>query len=188
MRKLIWLRSAPVLALVLAGPAAATTLLSQTLREAKGDSPSCNIVNAGTQQITVTAELLDGVGQVADEVTFAVPPGGESGALTGGVTGNFECRLSGAFNKRNVRASMPSDARTDHSRPPSLRHLVLALRDRPFGGSAGEPNFATVPDRTSAHGEGSHSLSLRSYGRAGTSDGTSPTPPVNQCSLFACEP
>ena len=23
---------------------------------------------------------------------------------------------------------------------------------------------------------------------AGTSDGTSPTPPVSQCSLFACEP
>ena len=23
---------------------------------------------------------------------------------------------------------------------------------------------------------------------AGTSDGTAPTPPVNQCSLFACEP
>ena len=106
MRKLIWLWSAPVLALVLAGPAAATTLLSQTLRVAKGDRPSCNIVNAGTQQINVTVELLDVGGQVADELNFNVPPGGESGLSNSGLTGNFQCRLSGAFNKRNVRASM----------------------------------------------------------------------------------
>src|SRR5262245_12122886 len=106
MKKFRSLWSAPVLALVLAGPAAATTLLSQTLRVAKGDSPSCNIVNAGTQQLNVTTELLDGLGQVADEVNFNVPPRGQSGSSTGGVTGNFQCRFSGAFNKRNVRASI----------------------------------------------------------------------------------
>ena len=31
-------------------------------------------------------------------------------------------------------------------------------------------------------------VSAASVTHAGTSDGTSPTPPVSQCSLFACEP
>jgi len=45
--------SAPVLALVLAGAAHATTLFSQTLRVGAGDVPACNIVNAGTKEIAV---------------------------------------------------------------------------------------------------------------------------------------
>jgi len=106
MRNYRSLWSAAVLALVLAGPAAATTLLSQTLRVASGDFPSCNIVNAGTREITVKAELLDVHGGVADEQTFTVLPGGESGNSTSGVIGNCHCRFIGAFSKRDVRASM----------------------------------------------------------------------------------
>jgi hypothetical protein len=98
--------SAPVLALVLAGAAHATTLFSQTLRVAPGDLPACNIVNAGPKEIAVKFELLNVNGEVAREDELSVLPGGANGKSFNGITGNFHCRFSGAFSKRDVRASM----------------------------------------------------------------------------------
>src|SRR5262245_19217406 len=106
MRKLRYSWSAPVLVLVLAGPAAATTLVSPALRVGKGDFPACNIVNAGTEDITVKAELFGVNNDVIDQAIFTVSAGSQNGNATGGVTGNCHCRFSGAFSKRDVRASM----------------------------------------------------------------------------------
>src|SRR5262245_7138844 len=106
MRKLRYLWSAPVLALVLAGSAHATTLVSQGLRVAPGDVASCTIVNAGTKEIAVLFELVNNDGSVAGEDDASVLPGGEGSQAFPDVTGGLHCRFTGAFSKRDVRASM----------------------------------------------------------------------------------
>lgn len=106
MKTFSWLWSAPVLALVLAGAAHATILFSQTLRVGAGDVASCSIVNAGTKDFGVQVDLLDGNGAPFAEDEFSVSPGGANSKSFVGTTGNFQCRFSGVFSKRDVRASI----------------------------------------------------------------------------------
>lgn len=113
MRTIRSLWSVPVLALALAGPAHAATLVSQGLRVASGDIANCLIVNAGTKEITVKFELLNVNGEVAGEDEASVLPGGQSSQPFPGNTGSAHCRFTGAFSKRDVRASIDVTSGSD---------------------------------------------------------------------------
>lgn len=96
MGKFRWLWSAPILALVLAGPAHATTLVSQGLNVAKGNAVSCQIVNAGTKAIIAQArndsELDRQLAAVLSQQGF-----------TGAIERTLEHRLGRRIDRRLVR-------------------------------------------------------------------------------------
>src|SRR5262245_20595036 len=105
MRKIRSSWSAAALALALAGPAHATTLVTQGLRVGAEDLVTCQIVNAGTREIGGQIELLDELGG-SEATTFSVVPGAEANVAFIGTPGSFHCRFTGAFSKRDVRASI----------------------------------------------------------------------------------
>jgi hypothetical protein len=101
---------APLLALLLAGPAQATTLLSPTVSVLGGNQVACQVTNGGAKPTTVKVELLDDLASNATlgggESVTVVPDGSDRVVFAGTSGGNLHCRFTGTFSKALVRADI----------------------------------------------------------------------------------
>jgi hypothetical protein len=71
-----------------------------------GNSLDCRIVNTGNEAITVLFEMVDGNGIVILDDTINVPAGGARAINLTNTSAAAQCRFSGSFKRKAVRASV----------------------------------------------------------------------------------
>lgn len=84
---------------------AGARLVSSRLSATSNQFGHCGIVNAGRKAVTLTVEVVAFNGPVLAESEVSIEPGASSGVSSGGGPLTFYCRFTGAFSKKNVRAS-----------------------------------------------------------------------------------
>lgn len=90
------------------GPASAdTVLVTPVLYATPGQILNCQILNAGTRDISVVIEFVWFTGIASIPFPFTVEPGASQSLTTGPavVLSARYCRFSGRFNKTGVRAT-----------------------------------------------------------------------------------